>query len=157
VRRPLAALAAAAALAGCGGTGAELPEGAGEDFRAWRDRVERVCRDLRERAEDLPNPNTPLEGASDAEKLRRLGERVAPLARLYREAAAATAAVPLPRERADVARQYVDLFTRRARNYAEIPDAAAEADRRRTTILTERDDALARALALATEEASVRC
>ena len=156
MRRAL--LLAALLASGCGGTGAELPEGADDSYTRWRAGVEAVCQRLRERVEKLPSPSTEAgRGDSDEEKLRRLGAAARPIAELYVAAAAQTRSVTLPATRADVARDYAAAFTRRADHYARIPAAAASVDRAEVERLIERDDTLSRRLAFATEQAGVRC
>jgi hypothetical protein len=142
---------------GCGGTGAELPDGADESYTRWRADVEGVCQKLRERVEDLPDPNSEVGDGSDEEKLRQLADAAQPIADLYVDAARETASVPLPRARADVSRDYAAAFTRRAENYAAIPGAAAAGDRKAVETLTDRDGTLSKRLAFATEQAGVRC
>ena len=157
MRRFGALVAAAVLVAGCGGAGAELPDGAGEDYQRWRTEVEEVCESFRSRVEKLPNPSSKIREGSDAERLRKLADAAQPIADQYLDAARRTRAVKLPRERADVARDYVERFERRARAYATIPRVARTGDRDETTELTNRDEQLARQLAFATEQAGIRC
>ena len=154
--RALATLGALLAT-GCGGTPGELPDGADASFDRWRAEQGRICRDLRERVEALPRPDRDLGEGSDAERLRRLSGAVEPIARLYTDAARRTRAVDPPRTRTDVARDYVDAFADRARNYAAIPPVAARGDEVRITELTDRDERLAKVLAVATENARIEC
>ena len=155
MRRAL--ILAALLLAGCGGTGAELPQGADESYQRWRADIETICQDFRKRVEELPDPDEEAEEGSDAERLRRLGEGARPVADLYLGAARRNRGVALPTQRADRAREYVRAFERRARNYAEIPRAAAAADRDRVTALVDRDEQLTAQLVVATEQAAIRC
>ena len=150
-------LALALLAAGCGGTGAELPQGAGEGYERWRSGIETICQDFREKVEELPDPDAAADEGSDAERLRNLGEGARPVADLYLDAARRNREVPLPRQRADRAREYVAAFERRARNYAEIPRAAGAGDRARTTELIDRDEQLTAQLVVATEQAAIRC
>jgi hypothetical protein len=155
MRRALVLVALLAA--GCGGTGAKLPEGADESYQRWRAQAETVCQEFREKVEDLPDPDAEADEGSDRERLQRLGEGARPVADLYVDYARRTRAVPLPRQRADRAREYVAAFERRARNYAEIPRAASAGDRDRTTALIDRDEQLTAQLVVATEQAAIRC
>lgn len=157
MRRVALLLALAAAASGCGGTGADLPEGADESYERWRDRVEVVCQGFREEVEKLPNPGSEAREGTDREKLRKLGEAARPIADLYADAARRTRAVPLPRSGVKTARDYVERFERRARAYGAIPAVATRGDREATEDLIERDEQLAKRLAFATEQAAVRC